>query len=79
VIIKRNSSLDKEEFIKGNEVILSAGTVGSAQLLLLSGIGPREELEQHGIPVIVDLSGVGKNLQDHLMTVIIYQTHIPTV
>ncbi|CAF2858177.1 unnamed protein product [Rotaria sp. Silwood2] len=79
VIIKRSSSLDKEEFIKGKEVVLSAGTVGSAQILLLSGIGPRVELEKHQIPVIADLPGVGKNLQDHLMTVLVYQTRIPTL
>ncbi|KAJ4426635.1 hypothetical protein ANN_26433 [Periplaneta americana] len=49
------------------EVILSAGTVNSAQLLMLSGIGPREHLEELGIPVIAELN-VGGNLQDHLMT-----------
>lgn len=47
------------------EVILSAGTVGSAQLLLLSGVGPREQLERLKIPVVADLP-VGQNLQDHL-------------
>ncbi|CAF3606594.1 unnamed protein product [Rotaria sp. Silwood1] len=78
-IVKRTNSLDKEEFIKGKEVILSAGTVGSAQILLLSGIGPREELQKHQIPVIVDLPGVGKNLQDHMMTILVYLTHIPTL
>ncbi len=46
------------------EVILSAGTFNTPQLLKLSGIGPRAELEQHGIPVRVDLPGVGENLQD---------------
>ncbi|HEU5058496.1 MAG TPA: GMC family oxidoreductase [Kofleriaceae bacterium] len=46
------------------EVILSAGAFNSPQLLKLSGIGPREELDQHGIPVRVDLPGVGTNLQD---------------
>jgi choline dehydrogenase len=79
VIVKRDSSPEKEEFIKGKEVILSAGTIGSAQILLLSGIGPRDELEKHDIPVIVDLPGVGKNLQDHLMTVLVYLTRIPTL
>ncbi|CAF4153075.1 unnamed protein product [Rotaria sordida] len=79
VIVKRTNSLDKEEFIKGKEVILSAGTVGSAQILLLSGIGPREELQKHQIPVIVDLPGVGKNLQDHMMTILVYQSKIPTL
>lgn len=48
------------------EVILSAGAIGSPHLLLLSGIGPREELMRHGIKPLVDLPGVGKNLQDHL-------------
>ncbi len=46
------------------EVILSAGTFSTPQLLKLSGVGPREELEQFGIPVRVDLPGVGENLQD---------------
>lgn len=79
IIVKRNSSSDKEEFIKSKEVILSAGTIGSAQILLLSGIGPREELEKHQIPVIVDLPGVGKNLEDHLITPIFYLSQIPTL
>jgi len=48
------------------EVILSAGAVGSPQLLQLSGIGPRALLQQHGIEAAVDLPGVGANLQDHL-------------
>jgi choline dehydrogenase len=46
------------------EVILSGGAFNSPQLLMLSGIGPRAVLEQHGIPVRVDLPGVGRNLQD---------------
>jgi choline dehydrogenase-like flavoprotein len=48
------------------EVILSSGAFGSPQLLMLSGIGPAEELEAHGIAVRHDLPGVGANLQDHL-------------
>src|SRR6201999_2575260 len=48
------------------EVILCAGAVGSAQLLLLSGVGPAEELEALGISKIADLPGVGANLQDHV-------------
>jgi choline dehydrogenase len=50
------------------EVILSAGALRSPQLLMLSGIGPAEELRRLGIPVRLDLPGVGKNLQDHLHT-----------
>ena len=48
------------------EVILSAGAVNSPQLLQLSGIGPVDLLQQHGIPVVHALPGVGANLQDHL-------------
>ncbi len=47
------------------EVVLSAGVIGSAQLLLLSGVGPAAELGEHGIDTISDLP-VGKNLHDHL-------------
>lgn len=47
------------------EVILSAGTINSAQILMLSGIGPAEELKKHRIPVIQNLR-VGRNLQDHI-------------
>jgi choline dehydrogenase len=47
------------------EVILSAGVIGSAQLLMLSGVGPADELRDHGIAAVVDLP-VGKNLHDHL-------------
>jgi choline dehydrogenase-like flavoprotein len=49
------------------EVIVSAGVIGSPQLLLLSGIGPADELRAAGVDVLHDLPGVGKNLQDHLM------------
>jgi choline dehydrogenase len=46
------------------EVILSGGAFNTPQLLMLSGVGPREALERHGIPVRVNLPGVGRNLQD---------------
>jgi choline dehydrogenase-like flavoprotein len=46
------------------EVILAGGAFNTPQLLMLSGIGPKTELERHGIPVRVDLPGVGQNLQD---------------
>jgi choline dehydrogenase-like flavoprotein len=49
----------------GREVLLSAGSIGSPQLLLLSGIGPADELAKVGVEVRHDLPGVGKNLQDH--------------
>jgi choline dehydrogenase-like flavoprotein len=56
------------------EVILAAGAFGSPQLLLLSGIGPADELKAHGIPVAHELPGVGANLQDHLDYVISYRS-----
>ena len=48
------------------ELILSGGAVNSPRLLLLSGIGPADELQPLGVPVVHDLPGVGKNLQDHM-------------
>lgn len=61
------------------EVILSAGAFGSPQLLLLSGIGPEDELRAHGIPVRHALPGVGQNLQDHLDHTLIWQSLLPDV
>ncbi|MEM6769659.1 MAG: GMC family oxidoreductase N-terminal domain-containing protein, partial [Bacteroidota bacterium] len=55
-----------QAFSARQEVILSAGSFASPQVLMLSGIGDREELSQYGIEVVKDLPGVGKNLQDHL-------------
>jgi choline dehydrogenase len=54
------------------EVILAAGTINSPQLLLLSGIGPADELEKLGVNVVHDLPGVGRNLQDHPMVSVGY-------
>ena len=48
------------------EVVLCAGAIGTPQTLQLSGIGPAALLQQHGIPVVADVPGVGANLQDHL-------------
>ena len=59
------------------EVILSGGTVNSPQLLLLSGIGPPEELERHGIEVVHGLPGVGRNLQDHVDCVLSWECREP--
>jgi choline dehydrogenase len=55
------------------EVILSAGSIGSIQILLLSGIGPAAHLREHGIDVVADRPGVGANLQDHLQLRLIYR------
>ena len=56
------------------EVILSAGVFGSPQLLLLSGIGPREELARHGIAQRHELPGVGANLVDHVDLALVYRS-----
>jgi choline dehydrogenase-like flavoprotein len=60
------------------EVILSAGSLGSPQLLLASGIGPANELQDVGIKVEHDLPGVGKNLQDHLDGLVTVRSKSPT-
>ena len=54
------------------DVILCAGSVNSPQLLMLSGIGPGDELKRHGIPVVHEVPGVGRNLQDHVDCVLAY-------
>jgi choline dehydrogenase len=55
------------------EVILAGGAFNTPQLLMLSGIGAKAELQRHGIPVRVDLPGVGKNLQDRYEAGIVYR------
>ncbi|SDR25795.1 choline dehydrogenase [Pseudovibrio sp. Tun.PSC04-5.I4] len=62
--------------VKANkEVILSAGTFQSPHMLMLSGIGPADELAKHNVPVLHDLPGVGKNLQDHLDYTLSYRSN----
>ncbi|MDC6684608.1 GMC family oxidoreductase N-terminal domain-containing protein, partial [Leclercia adecarboxylata] len=56
-----------------HEVILSAGAIGSPQLMQASGLGPAGLLTQHQVPVAVDLPGVGENLQDHLQLRTVYR------
>jgi choline dehydrogenase len=55
------------------EVVLAAGSIGSTQIMLLSGVGPAQHLNEHGIPVVADRPGVGGNLQDHLQLRLIYR------
>jgi choline dehydrogenase-like flavoprotein len=55
------------------EVILAAGSIGSTQAMLLSGVGPAGQLEPLGVPVVLDKPGVGENLQDHLQLRMIYK------
>jgi len=60
------------------EVILAAGAIASPQLLMVSGIGPAEQLMQQGIKVRHELEGVGKNLQDHLQARPVFKCSTPT-
>ncbi|XP_062566969.1 glucose dehydrogenase [FAD, quinone]-like [Saccostrea cucullata] len=62
----------KYVIMANKEVIVSAGSVQSPQILMLSGIGPKEHLKSMGIPVVTDLP-VGENLQDHIMTFLDFQ------
>jgi choline dehydrogenase len=67
-----------ERLLSANrEVIVAAGAVDTPRLLLLSGVGPREELEALGIEVRHDLPGVGENLLDHPESVIVWETDGP--
>ena len=59
------------------EVILAGGAINTPQLLLLSGVGPADEIDALGIPVLADLPGVGRNLQDHLEVYVQFQSRQP--
>ncbi len=61
------------------EVILSAGAIGSPQILMLSGIGDAAHLKDVGVEVVHHLPGVGKNLQDHLQARPIFKTDLSTI
>ncbi len=63
----------------GGEVVLSAGAIGSPQILQVSGIGPGQLLQKLEIPVIKENSAVGKNLQDHLQIRTVYEVNVPTL
>ncbi len=63
----------------GGEVVLSAGAIGSPQILQTSGIGPGRILKDAGVDVRHEMSGVGQNLQDHLQIRMIYEVNVPTL
>jgi choline dehydrogenase-like flavoprotein len=73
VLIENGRAVGVEYEVRGErldaradaEVVLSGGAINSPQLLMLSGVGPADQLRAHGIDVVADLSGVGANLQDH--------------
>jgi choline dehydrogenase len=69
------SAAPRRQVFADREVILCGGAFNSPQLLMLSGVGPKAELEALGIPVIADLPGVGKNLQDRYEVGVISDFH----
>lgn len=61
-------TIDGREFYAKRDVILSGGAINTPQLLLLSGIGPADEIGKHDVEVVHDLPDVGKHLQDHVFS-----------
>ncbi|MCF6234227.1 MAG: choline dehydrogenase [Rhodobacteraceae bacterium] len=69
-----------EQILKSRrEVVISAGSIGSPQILMLSGIGEATHLKENAIEVTHDLPGVGKNLQDHLQARLVFKCNEPTL
>ncbi|KDQ59679.1 aryl-alcohol oxidase [Jaapia argillacea MUCL 33604] len=68
VEVAKTTSSPRYKLLCKREVILSAGAINTPQVLLLSGLGPKKELEKMDVPVVKDLPLVGKNLRDHLLT-----------
>jgi choline dehydrogenase len=77
VAYSRNGAMSEARAAK--EVILSAGSIGSPQLLQLSGIGPAGLLQRHGIAVLRDSAAVGRHLQDHLCYDFTYRAKVPSL
>ena len=59
------------------EILVTSGSINTAKLLLLSGIGPTDELKAHGIEMQYHMDGVGKNFQDHLNTYVVCDLNKP--
>ncbi|KAG1367632.1 protein HOTHEAD [Cocos nucifera] len=80
VLFKDENGMQHQAVLKdgrSSEIILSSGTIGSPQLLLLSGIGPEEDLKKLNIPVVLDNRHVGKGLSDNPMNAIFIPTKKP--
>jgi choline dehydrogenase-like flavoprotein len=66
-----------KQVFAAREVILAGGAFNTPQMLMLSGVGPREQLAAHGIGVVAELSGVGKNLQDRYEVAVVNRMNFP--
>ena len=77
--VKYLKSDKTHELLASREVILSAGSINSPQLLQLSGVGPKKILEQVSVPLVHDSPAVGENLQDHLGVSYFYKSKVPTL
>ena len=75
--VECNINGKSNKFYSNKEVILSAGAINSPHLLMLSGIGPENQLKKHDIEPVECLEGVGENLQDHLETYVQYECKKP--
>lgn len=75
VVYRKGKRGEVEKTVKaGREVIISGGAFGSPQILQLSGVGRRADIEPHGIKMVHELAGVGQNLQDHIDHIISYKS-----
>jgi choline dehydrogenase len=85
IVIEKGKAVGVEFSVRGRrqivradrEVVLSGGAFASPHILMLSGIGPADHLRQHGINVLMDLPGVGQNLQDHVVTPMMFKAKQP--
>ncbi|KAF1916657.1 GMC oxidoreductase-domain-containing protein [Ampelomyces quisqualis] len=69
----------KFDYMARKEIIITAGAYCSPPLLMRSGIGPKEQLAKHNIPLVVDAPGVGANLQDHVLCFTFYEVNQPNL
>ncbi|KAI2807427.1 hypothetical protein BLOT_005362 [Blomia tropicalis] len=71
--VRNQDMSQKFKVMASREVLLSAGSINTPQLMMLSGIGPRSHLEELGIPILLDLPGVGVGLQEHQVTIMDFE------
>lgn len=79
VLVKSGSGTGSTYLLSANkEVIVSAGAFQSPQLLMVSGIGPVQELRNHNISIVAELPGVGQNMWDHVLWSMVREVNLPT-